>query len=87
MATCITLEEAMKDIPYVDFIKFDCEGGEYEFIPNLTQEMAERIGAWSGELHFDDHKLINDTLKKFYKVDCIQEIQLETSNRILFATK
>lgn len=86
-ATCITLEEAMKDIPYVDFIKFDCEGGEYEFIPNLTKEMADRIGAWSGELHFENHKLINDTLKKFYKVDCIPEIQLNTSNRILFATK
>ena len=83
----ITLDEVLKDIPYVDFLKFDCEGGEYEFIPQLTKEQADKIGAMSGELHFDNHDLIVNSLKRFYQVECKPDISQNTANRFLFATK
>jgi FkbM family methyltransferase len=87
IAKCISLEEAMKDIKYCDFIKFDCEGGEYEFIPQLTKELADRIGAWSGEVHFDDHPAIINSLKRFYQVDGIPSLNDVVSNRLIFAKK
>jgi len=85
IAKCISLEEVMKDIAYCDFIKFDCEGGEYEFIPQLTKELADRIGAWSGEVHFDDHPEIINSLKRFYQVNGIPSLDYVVSNRLIFA--
>jgi len=83
----IPFEKELAKIPYCDFLKFDCEGGEYEFIPQLTQERANKIGAFSGELHFEEHDLIINSLKRFYDVSANPPIDCKASNRIIWATK
>lgn len=83
----ISIEEVFKNIEHCDFLKFDCEGGEYEFLPNLTEELANKISAMSGELHFFDHPLIVNSLKRFYKVECDPDMSQNTQNRLLFAVK
>jgi FkbM family methyltransferase len=50
--TIISLKEAMKDIPYCDFMKIDCEGGEFEFQDELV-ELADRIAQVVIEIHYD----------------------------------
>ena len=87
LARVISLEEALKDIPHIDFLKFDCEGGEHEFLLNLSPELAQKIDAMSGESHFDNHDLIVNSLKRFYQVECKHGISQSTSDRFLFATK
>jgi len=83
----ISIEEVFKNIEHCDFLKFDCEGGEYEFLPNLSEELANKISALSGELHFYDHPLIVNSLKRFYTVECNPDMGQNTQNRLLFATK
>lgn len=49
--TVISLDEALKDIDVVDVMKIDCEGGEYEFLPNASQETFDKIKSIVLELH------------------------------------
>jgi FkbM family methyltransferase len=48
---CTTLDEAFRYIRWCDFLKIDCEGSEFEIVGNAPQEVLQRCGAVSIEVH------------------------------------
>jgi FkbM family methyltransferase len=50
---CKTLENFFKEknISFCDFIKMDCEGGEYEILYSAPEEILAKIGVMSIEYH------------------------------------
>jgi FkbM family methyltransferase len=87
MVDIISFENVMKDIPHCDLLKVDCEGGEWEFLLNLSEELANKIDRITGELHFDGNEKIGKHLEKFYKVDARPPLNTKTSNRFINCRK
>jgi len=53
-------------IEKVDFLKFDCEGGEYSiFTPDNQKYIQENIKNFAGEWHISDHKSSIEYFKIF----------------------
>lgn len=73
---CETLETFLKNnnIEHVDYIKCDCEGGEYEIFLNTPRAVFNRISTITIELHdvqgYSFSDLENHFQKMGYKVDC-----------------
>lgn len=78
----ISLEQVFEDnqIEYCDVLKADCEGCEYEFIPE-AEKLFKKIGQISMEIHttvqpegqtsWDNSEKMMTLLEKFYKVDVL----------------
>lgn len=47
----ITIDEILKDIDYVDFLKIDCEGAEWTAFSNISKESLGKIQRIAAELH------------------------------------
>jgi len=54
----ITIEELTKDIPIVDLVKWDCEGGEVDSFENMSDESARKFRLMLGEYHCDARKYL-----------------------------
>ncbi len=54
---CDTLAEVLdhNELEYVDLLKVDCEGGEYDIFPSTSREVYDRIGS----IVFEWHKVDN----------------------------
>lgn len=48
---CTTLEDAMLNVKWCDFLKFDTEGSEFQVLGFVPDSVLERIGAISAEIH------------------------------------
>jgi FkbM family methyltransferase len=62
-----TFKKIIEDnnITRVDFLKFDCEGGEYSiFTEENCEFIANSVGHCAGEWHINDHK---DAIERFIK--------------------
>jgi FkbM family methyltransferase len=69
----IELNEILKDLPKVDVLKMDCEGGEYEAIETATDATLDKIQRIVGELHSwrweedpERHKNLIKRLESFF---------------------
>lgn len=66
---CVTLEEVLRQsgIEHVDFLKVDCEGGEYAIFDSISDETLARISRIALEFHeihaSHDHRRIVERLK------------------------
>lgn len=87
MVDVISFDEVMKDIPHCDFLKVDCEGAEWEFLLNLSEELANKIDRIAAELHFENNEEIGRHLEKFYKVYAKSDLSTPCNNRFINCTK
>jgi len=66
----ITIKEVFRNIQHCDYLKIDCEGGEYDFIPYIGKKLVQKIDKISMELHLihgKNDKKIFEHLNKFYQ--------------------
>lgn len=47
----ITIDEILKDVDYVDFLKIDCEGAEWTAFSKISQKSLAKIQRIAAELH------------------------------------
>lgn len=63
---CTTLDQILNDTKRCDFLKIDCEGGEYEILLNAAPETLQRIHRVVMEYHDTENGSGND-LKGFFE--------------------
>ena len=68
------------NIDHVDFIKFDCEGAEYEILFNTPNKILKKIGCISLEFHdMGDVKYSANSLAEYLILNEFQIVKLEYS--------
>jgi FkbM family methyltransferase len=72
MASTITLEKIMSDIPEVDFLKIDIEWSEYKIIPTITEDMMKKIKFIAIEFHGVDKATFGEMIAHLTKGFCIE---------------
>jgi FkbM family methyltransferase len=87
MVDVISFNDVMKNIPHCDFMKVDCEGAEWEFLLNLSEENANKIDRIAAELHFEGNEQIGRYLEKFYKVNARPNLEAHCNNRFINCIK
>ena len=56
------------DLSYIDFLKLDCEGGEYDiFTEENIDYLKNNVGYIVGEFHLNDERMTNE-FRKLYKL-------------------
>jgi FkbM family methyltransferase len=73
-APCVSLDEVMKDLERVDFLKVDCEGAEYVMFEQLSDDAWARIGRIAMEFHeyspdHDHQRLVKLMQQKGFEVE------------------
>ena len=68
------LEDVGRVLKRIDFLKLDCEGGEYEILFGCSEETLKKIKKISIEYHNIDKKRNSEVLKAFllikgYKIE------------------
>lgn len=63
----ITIDEILKDVDHVDFLKIDCEGAEWTAFSSISRESLAKIQRIAAELHpvyssFDIYQEFNDLI-------------------------
>ncbi|HLY29308.1 MAG TPA: FkbM family methyltransferase [Aggregatilineales bacterium] len=61
----VTLDEAMQEIGQCDFLKMDCEGGEYDILFHASDQALAHIRHISMEYHDNMTPYTHDDLAKF----------------------
>ncbi len=63
---CVSLDMAFADIEKCDFLKLDCEGGEYEILYSASDNSLQKIGRLVCEFNLlDDDRRNGNALKEF----------------------
>ena len=77
-----TLNDIIKsnNLGYVDFLKLDCEGAEFEILYSTTEENIKKIKAIGGEYHEYDRHTVNELVN--YLSTFGHSKQIETRNGI-----
>lgn len=63
----VSLQTILKDFEYVDLIKMDCEGGEYDILLNLAPEVLAKIKNLAIEWHDNSTHHRHDELVVYLK--------------------
>jgi FkbM family methyltransferase len=89
--TAITIEEALKEygLDYVDLVKIDIEGAEFEIMEKLPENMFDKIGSFLIEYHdinFTDGTAKVESLEKKLKSNNYS-IYKNIEHKYIYATK
>lgn len=70
----VTLAEVLEDLEYVDLLKMDCEGAEYEILFEADESLFDKIGQISMEMHFSNKEYLSPELAALYGEDYAQKL-------------
>ena len=71
----VCLQDVLKT-KTIDLLKMDCEGAEYEIIPEINKELASRVKQISMEVHKGNTEKIINHLKKYYRLEISKPYKL-----------
>lgn len=79
----ISLEDFIKqnNIDKIDFLKIDCEGGEYEILLNCPKEVLNKIKKISMEYHYVNENKNGNKIRDFLEKNGF-EVNMETASLI-----
>ncbi|MFZ1086544.1 MAG: FkbM family methyltransferase [Terracidiphilus sp.] len=81
----ISLQDFMAEhnVPFIDFLKMDCEGAEFSIVPSWTEGMFKRIGRIRMECHGESAELVNLFLKNGFVIELLKGEDIWLVNRQL----
>jgi hypothetical protein len=85
---CVTLSQVFKEnnIDYVDFLKMDCEGAEYEILKAMEEETGSKIGRIAMEYHFRPRQEFTELLNHL-KFDTFEYESKKRNSLYIMASK
>jgi FkbM family methyltransferase len=85
----VTLNEIIRqnNLPFVDFLKLDCEGAEFEILYATTRENLRRINKMGGEYHEHGKYTANDLIAYLSKFGFLKKMETRQGIGLIQYTK